>query len=453
MRRTIEVSPRLTLNLGVRYELYLGYPWTEVGNRGINFDLKTQALTQVGTNGVPRSGVNLDKNNFAPRVGLAYRLANKLVLRSAYGIYYAAPQFEISRNLAVNPPLAGAFTIANNQNNFAGARKIEQGFDRTFSAAGAGLNAVDPNLRMPYVQQWNLSLQYQLPGNILWQTAYVGTKGVKLRDQLNVNQPTPGTGAVATRRPYPTYADIQYTAFRANSIFHSLQTTLDKRFSSGLGFLVTYTYGHAIDDADVFGGGHQDYNNLRADRGNAPFDRRQMFVASYNYALPLAVKSSGWAKHLLGGWQTNGILRLMTGTPFTVQMSASNLNGLGFQRPNQVAGCNPTLANPTITKWFDTSCFVAPAQFTFGNVGRNTLLGPGTKQMDASLFRNIALGGDGKRSLQLRGEVFNVTNTPQFNNPNVNIGAVAAGTINSAGSPPSFQRTSRQVQLAAKFLF
>jgi len=203
----------------------------------------------------------------------------------------------------------------------------------------------------------------------------------------------------------------------------------------------------------VFGGGHQDVNNLRADRGNAPFDRRHTLVASYNYAFPFANKATGLKKLLLSGWQTNGILRLMSGTPFTAQMSASNLNGLGFQRPNLVAGCNPTLDNPTITRWFDTSCFVAPPQFTFGNVGRNTLVGPGTKQLDASLFRNIALGGDGKRSLQLRGEVFNVTNTPQFNNPNSNIGAVAAATINSAGSPPSFQRTSRQIQIAAKLLF
>jgi hypothetical protein len=228
-------SSRLTLNLGVRYELYLGYPWTEVGDRGEFFDLKNASLIQVGTNGIPRTG--------------------------------------------------------------------------------AGLNALDLNLLMSYVQQWNMSLQYQLTGNILWQTAYVGTKGVKLRDQINANQPTPGPGAVATRRPYPAYADIQLTAFLANSIFHSLQITLDKRFGNGLGFPTSYTWGHAINDADVFGGGHLDVNNLRADRGNAPFDRRHMLLASYNYAFPFASKATGLKKFLLSGWQTNGVLRLMTLNP------------------------------------------------------------------------------------------------------------------------------------------
>ncbi len=220
-----------------------------------------------------------------------------------------------------------------------------------------------------------------------------------------------------------------------------------------MSFLVSYTYSHAIDDADVFGGGHQDVLNLRADRGNAPFDIRHMLVISYNYELPFAKGASGWAKHLFGGWQTNGILRLTGGAPFTPTMAANTLNGSGFQRPDAVAGCNPRHDNPTVERWFNTSCFTAPAQFTFGNVGRNTVIGPGTKQFDFSVFRSIGLGGDGKRSLQLRMEIFNLTNTPQFNNPNSSIGSPQAGVISSAGSTPSFQRTSRQIQIAAKLLF
>jgi len=447
-------SPRLTLNLGLRYELYPSYPWVEVADRGAFLDLPTLTVSQLGTGNISRTGVKMDKNNFAPRVGLAYKLTNKTVLRSAYGIFYAAPQYEISRGPAVNPPFAGAFSFNNNQLNFTGARKIEQGFDRTFSAAGATLFAIDPNLRMPYVQQWNLNIQQQLPGEMTLATAYVGTKGVKLRDQININQPRPGAGAVAARRPYPQFSDIQLTAFRANSIYHGLQASLDKRFTGGLSFLVSYTYSHAIDDADVFGGGHQDVLNLRADRGNAPFDIRQMLVISYNYDLPLAKNASGWAKHLLGGWQTNGVLRLTGGTPFTPTMAANTLNGSGFQRPDAVAGCDPKLDNPTVERWFDTSCFTAPPQFTFGNVGRNTVFGPGTKQLDFSVFRHIGLGGgDGKRSLQLRAEIFNLTNTPQFNNPNASIGSPQAGVVSSAGSPPSFQRTSRQIQIAGKLLF
>src|SRR5262245_25472668 len=446
-------SPRLTLNLGLRYELYPSYPWVEVADRGAFLDLQTLTVSQLGVGNISRTGVKMDKNNFAPRIGLAYRLTDKTILRGAFGVFYAAPQYEISRGPSVNPPFAGAFSFNNNQLNFTGARKIDQGFERTFSAAGATLFAIDPDLRLPYVQQWNLNIQRRLPGDMTLTTAYVGTKGVKLRDQININQPRPGAGAVAARRPYPQFNDIQLTAFRANSSYHGLQATLDKRFTAGFSFLVSYTYSHAIDDADVFGGGHQDVLNLRADRGNAPFDIRHMFVVSYNYDLPFAKNASGWAKHVLGGWQTNGVLRLTGGTPFTPTMAANTLNGSGFQRPNAAPGCDPKLGDPSVERWFNTACFTAPPQFTFGNVGRNTVFGPGTMQLDFSVFRNIGLGGDGKRSLQLRAEIFNLTNTPQFNNPNASIGSPQAGVINSAGSPPSFQRTSRQIQIAAKLLF
>ncbi len=196
-------SPRLTLNLGLRYELYPSYPWVEVADRGAFLDLQTLTVSQLGTGNISRTGVKMDKNNFAPRIGLAYRLTNKTVLRSAYGIFYAAPQYEISRGPAVNPPFAGAFSYNNNQLNFTGARKIDQGFERTFSAAGATLFAIDPNLRIPYVQQWNLNVQQQLPGDVALTTAYVGTKGVKLRDQIDINQATTGPGRGSAAAPVP----------------------------------------------------------------------------------------------------------------------------------------------------------------------------------------------------------------------------------------------------------
>jgi Carboxypeptidase regulatory-like domain/TonB dependent receptor-like, beta-barrel len=387
-----KATPRLTLNVGLRYELYPSYPWVEVADRGAFLDFQTLTVSQLGTGNISRTGVKIDKNNFAPRIGLAYKLTDKTVIRSAYGIFYAAPQYEISRGPAVNPPFAGAFSFNNNQLNFTGARKIDQGFERTFSAADATLFAIDPNLRMPYVQQWNLNIQQQLPGDMTLTTAYVGTKGVKLRDQININQPRPGPGAVAPRRPFPQFNNIELTAFRANSIYHGLQATLDKRFTGGLSFLVSYTYSHAIDDADVFGGGHQDVMNLRADRGNAPFDIRQMLVVSYNYDLPFAKNASGLMKHIFRGWQTNGVLRLTGGTPFTPTMAANTLNGSGFQRPNVVAGCGPQLDNAAVDRWFDTSCFAAPPQFTFGNAGRNVVFGPGTKQLDFSVLKRIPFG-------------------------------------------------------------
>lgn len=449
-----KVAKNLTLNLGLRYELYPQYPWIEVGDRGAQFILGSGELVQTGTGGIPRNGANSDNNNFAPRIGLAYRVTEKTVIRSAYGVYYAAPQFEINRNLSLNPPFAGGNSFANNQLNFAAARKVEQGFDRSFSAAGASLKALDMNLAMPYVQQWNLNIQHNLPGNSLLTVAYVATKGTKLRDEIDINQPRPGPGAVAARRPYPLYNAIAYTAFRANSNYHGLQATFEKRYAKGLSFLTSYTWGHNIDDAGIFGGDHQDTQNLRLDRGNSPYDTRHTFVSSFNYELPFGRDASGLASAFMRGWQVNGILRLSTGQYLTPTVGPNNLNGAGTQRADVVPGCNWNLANPAPNRWFDTSCFAIPAQYTFGNAARNIIEGPGTRNFDFSVFRNIYLSkGDVPKQLQIRGEFFNVTNTPQFNQPNTTIGTANAATINSAGSPTSFQRVQRQIQLGAKFVF
>ena len=447
-----KVTSRLTLNLGLRYENYIGFPWTEVGNRQSIFLQSTGTLVQVGTNGISRSGANGDNNNFSPRVGFAFAVTPKTLIRSAYAIFYAAPQFEITRNLGLNPPYAGTSAFTNSTLNVATARTISQGFSRSFQEQNAALNTLDPNLRMPYVQQWNFNVQHQFTGDMVLTVAYVGTKGTKLRDQYNINQPVPGPAAVASRRPDPFFNDIQYTANLANSSYNGLQVTLDKRLSRGLNFLGSYTYSHAIDTDTTFGGNHQNSLNLEADRGNADWDQRHNFSLSANYALP--GPRAGVARMLAGGWQVNGILRLSTGLPYTISPATNTLNGSGAQRADVVAGCNATLSNPTPNRWFNTACFATPALYAYGNSARNLLFGPGTHQLDASLFRRFALGrADTVRSFELRGEVFNIANTPQFNNPNGTIGAPSAATISSAGSPPSFQRTSRQIQVAAKVYF
>ncbi|MCS7023161.1 MAG: TonB-dependent receptor [Bryobacteraceae bacterium] len=449
-----KVNTRLTLNLGLRYEIYPSYPWVEVGNRGAVLQLPSQELVQVGTQGVPRSGAYTDGNNFAPRVGLALRLTEKTVLRSAYGVYYAAPQFEISRNLAVNPPFAGAYAFVNNQLDFINARKVHQGFERTFFAAGATIRGLERDLAIPYVQQWNLNIQRQLPGNTLLTVAYVGTKGVKLRDEVDLNIPLPGPGPVAPRRPYPMFTGIINTDFRANSNYHGLQATFEKRYSEGLSFLASYTWGHAIDDAGLFGGEHQDMHNLRLDRGSPSYDVRQTFLLSFNYELSFARNASGLGAALLRGWQMNGILRLSTGFWLTPTVGPNNLNTGGLQRPDVVPGCSWRLENPRPDRWFNPSCFSIPVQFTFGNAGRGVIEGPGTRNLDFSLFRNFYLTrGESPKQIQLRGEVFNLTNTPQFNNPVTTIGVANSAVISSAGSPASFQRIQRQIQLAARIIF
>ena len=155
----------------------------------------------------------------------------------------------------------------------------------------------------------------------------------------------------------------------------------------------------------------------------------------------------------MGGWQINTVLNLLTGFFFTPTSGVNTLNSTASQRPDVVAGCDPNAAPRTPNRWFNTSCFTTPAPFTFGNAGRNSLLGPGTAQVDASIFKDVFLTNEGRVRMQLRAEAFNLTNTPQFNNPNAVIGTADAGTISNAGSPGSFARTQRQMQVALKIVF
>jgi len=455
-------SPRLTLNLGVRYEVYPGFPWTEVGDRQSQFLPGSGAIVQVGSAEVPwRNGVRPDRNNWAPRVGFAYQLFSRTVVRGGYGIFYNAPPIDVTRNLAGNPPFVGRFSFTNNQFDLAGSRRASQGFERTFTTAGAALSAVDVNLRTPYTQQWNLNLQQALPSSLILTVAYVGTKGTKLVTRPNINQPRPGPGAVAARRPYPQFSDIFYWSSQASSIYHALQLSADKRYASGLSFLVSYTWAHAIDNTTDLFGSPQNALDYGADRGNSDFDLRHRLVYSFNYDLPFGrgrrwIKGAGGVTQaLLGGWQLNGIAQLYSGFPFTVTTAVNTLNGSGPQRAHVVAGCDPALkrSERTLQRYFNTACFTTPPQYTFGNAARNLLKGPGTAQLDLSIFKNIQLGADKARYLQFRAELFNAFNTPQFNNPNASIGSAGAGSISSAGSIVTFQRTPRQMQFALKLYY
>jgi hypothetical protein len=235
-----------------------------------------------------------------------------------------------------------------------------------------------------------------------------------------------------------------------------MQTTFERRMRSGISFLGAWTWSHSIDNSSGTGTETvQTPYNLSLHRGNSTFDARHSLVLSWNWELPfgkgkqLLNHTNAFVDLLAGGWQLNSIDTFQTGSPFTLTMASSNLNaGTGVQWPNRIA--SGKLSDPTINRWFDTSAFVAPPQYTFGNAGRNQLYGPGTRQFDLSLFKNIHFSADERMRLQFRAEVFNIFNTPQFNNPGTSIGNLTAGTITSAGQPPLFQRTSREIQLALK---
>jgi hypothetical protein len=448
-----KLTDRLTLNFGVRWEDYLGWPWTEVNNRMYQFVPESQSVAQVGSGGLSRAGIGGDHNNFAPRFGFAYRLGEKTVIRAGYGLYYSAPTLDITRNMSANPPEFIVFEFLNNQFDFPAARPASAGFDRPAAGSlnGATLNAIQPGLRMPYTQQWNFSIQRQLPGAWNLTTAYVGTKGTKLNAQPDINRPVPGTTAIALRRPYPRFTSIQEVQHRQSSIYHGLQLSAERHFGRGMNFLAAYTYSHAIDEASGPFNIPMDVRDFRRDRGNADFDVRQRLVLSWTWQVPL--KMNGPLNHAVGGWQTNGILSLYDGLPFSVASATNSLNiGSGTRADRLRDGKLPS-SERSIDRWFDVSAFAPPGPQLFGNGGRNILRGPGTKQLDFSMFKDFSLDENSNRRIQFRAEFFNISNTPQFNNPNATAGAPGAGTIRSAGAPLTFQRTSRQIQFALKFYF
>jgi hypothetical protein len=458
---TWKVTQTLTVSLGLRYDYFACYPGCEVHNRMAYFRPDLGGPFSVGTSQIPwGSGVAPDRNNFGPRVGLAWRLGARTVIRSGFGTMYSPDPGLILGD--GNPPFSGAVAFANDQGDFNDARRTSQGFDRpggiVFSALGAALAGQDSNMRTPYANQWNLNVEHELPGQVLLTAGYVGTSGKKLLLEPNLNQPLPGPGSVASRRPFPLYSDITWNEGANSSIYNSLQLTAEKRLAHGIQFVGSYTWSHAI-DSGAFVGAPQNYQDLAAERGNSDTDVRQRFVLSGFWQLPFG-RGRAFGKNLpravdllAGGWQLNTITSFYTGLPFSPSSAVNTLNGSGGQRPDRIGNGNLPSDQRSILRWFDITAFRTPGQYMFGNAGRDILVGPGTREVDLALSKSFALTETPRRALEFRGELFNISNTPQFNNPNASIGSGNAGIISSAGSPQTFQRTSRQVQMAMKLYF
>jgi hypothetical protein len=480
-----KVTSRLTLNLGVRYENFLGWPWTEVENRMYNFvpSLSTTQLYRVGTNGVPRSGLSGNNLNFMPRVGFAYKVTDKTVFHAGYGLYYSAPNVTNSSGLSNNAPALDYWAFNNSSVYGAAAANgtpfnfASDGFvhtpatDASNLPAGLPVFSQDPHAKTPYSEQWHASLQQQLPSSTVLTVAYVGTHGLHLDDLVDINAGSAGTTNVTTARPYPFFAQILNLETNQVSSYNAVQISAERR-ARNLSFLASYTYSHALDENTNSPGAVVNPYDIRADYGDSDLNIPNRFVASANYQLPF--KAEGRLNPWVQGWQVNAILQYFDGLPFSVLAANGVGDGL-TPRAATVPGFGNGSLSPdkrTLQEWFNTSAFVSIpltgplANGQWGNSGRNILQGPGTKNIDFSVFKNFQLAES--KLLQFRAEFFNLLNTPQFNNPSAtaptpaatsttlvpNITAGSAyGTISSAGSPTTFQRISREIQLAVKFTF
>jgi hypothetical protein len=453
------VRPNLTLNLGVRYEY--NSPGVDAQNHANLYDETTQTLVPVGADGLPRSGYLPDRNNFAPRVGLAWMPHGpRTVVRTGYGIYYDQSSLAPGEGLYFSPPYFN-FNVYYPL-SAAAPLLLDNPFPSNYPLpTPPSALAFQRDLRTPYVQQWNFNIQRSLGGSRMLEVGYVGSKGTGLIGARDVNQPPP-TPAQTYERPVPEFGEIDLLESNRNSIYHSLQARFEQRLNFGLSLLASYTWSKSIDNDSSFFSSDGDPNfpqdsyDLRAERGLSNFDVRQRLVASYGYDLPFGrgrawLHNGGWVSRALGGWQSFGILQFQTGQPFTVSLLADDdnsntgIDSLGFganDRPNVVG--NPRLSNPTAAEWFNTAAFAVPPYGSFGNSGRNTVEGPGTATVDLSLLKNAVIREH--TTLQVRFETFNVLNHTNFGLPDNFIGSPTFGQILSAGNP-------RRLQLGLKLLF
>jgi hypothetical protein len=466
-------TSKLTLNLGLRWELYPNR--TRAQNMGIEaYDATTNDVLIGGWPGVPQdNNVGYSKKLFAPRFGLAYQVFNNTVIRGGYGITFHSHPWGAQALRGFYPlTIVGTYSgipyqsISTDPNYIAagvpnaplgpdvGILPIccpdsSQGRQQLPLAAIMGYPDANKELKRGYIQSWNFIVEHKLPGELVTSIGYVGSHSVNGFgfQQINAGQ-TPGAGDDGK----PLYAKFGRTGDtmlwdgRYGSVYHSLQATLNRRFTSGLFLKGSYTYSRAITEAEYSDWTEPIWGAISAqsrNRAPAAFNRPHMLQMAYVYELPMGAGKKwapdGAAKAILGGWQINGIFSAVQGGQFTLSSSGSSLNMPGnAQTPDQIKPDVAILGGLYDSPYFDTSAFARVSEVRFGTVGRNTMRGPATVNMDFSLFRKFKITE--RLNMEFRVESFNLTNTPHFGNPNGNANSSNFGTIRAdANDPRSFR--------------
>ncbi|MEO6805594.1 MAG: carboxypeptidase-like regulatory domain-containing protein [Edaphobacter sp.] len=482
-----KVNPRLTLNLGARWTLHL--PSNEKNNQGAVFNLATQQLDYLGQNGNSRSARELHDGNVAPRIGLSFLATPKMVVRSGFGIVFidqsgittpfTTPQFPFIQNVQqkTQDSVNAAFGLSGGPSvapiPFTPDAGLGQSVYTAKKTAGSG-----------YVQQWNLAVQRQITNNMSAEIAYVGSHIVHVGiPDSNLNQLTtaqlaqgssllaqvtnpyfgqiPASSSVGGKtvsqaqllKPYPRFLNI--ATYRNNSgdtNYNALEAKVEQRFSHGVSFLFAYTHSKLIDDASsVFSSTVLSSPNTSSlvaadtfrpylERDSSSGDMANVTSFSGTYDLPAGrghwFASSGVGNALLGGWELNTILTLQSGMPVTVTQSTNNNSFAGFalQRPNIVGNSSLPASQRTPAHYFNTAAFATAPQFVIGTASRNPVRGPAYRDLDLALVKHTKLieGMD----MEFRAEMFNLTNTPEFSQPNGSFGSAAFGSITSTTTDP-----------------
>ncbi|MBA2302761.1 MAG: TonB-dependent receptor [Acidobacteria bacterium] len=432
-------SDDLTLTLGLRYDFMT--PSLEADNRQANFDPARGTLVSASDGSLEdRALVKPDTNNFAPRLGLVYRLTDTTVLRSGYGIFYnLLDRIGSEDQLALNPPGLRNIRIRSSS-AVDPVFFLRDGFPAGYLDPNnivlgrLTLRTSDRNAPAALYHHYSGGIEKQFGASYVASIDVIGTRGSNLAILRNLNQPLPGTRDANGARPYPTLGHIQYREHSGESEYLGADFSFERRFARGYGFRMSYTLGESRDQAPehlaASSGRPQNGRDLSSWEGPSDFDVRHRFVGSFVVELPFGAGkpwlSTGPGAALLGGWTLSGIYTGRSGLPFTVTQGTNNVGDGATGLPNLVG--DPEGAR-TVDSWFNVAGFELVPSGTFGNAGRNILRGPRYASFDTSLQRRFGLIGDS--AAVLRWDVFNVFNRPNFGLPNRSIPGSTAGTITS----------------------
>ncbi|MBL8177613.1 MAG: carboxypeptidase regulatory-like domain-containing protein [Bryobacterales bacterium] len=470
------ITPRLTLNLGLRYEL--NKPMVSTTDELATFRFNQQSTTIpraplgqlfYGDEGIPRGMAKTDGNNIAPRVGIAFDPTGKgrTAIRAGYGVFYAISFANVTSNLQGQPFLIdvtvfGTPNLVDPWSQVPGGSPFPYKLDLANPRFSLPLttNYYDEDAVTPYVQHYSVALEQQLTSTLTVQGAYVGNTSRKMFFQRDANAPiyTPGrstAGNVNNRRPYlpGTFAQIAHTGTGSNAHYDSLQISFRQRMTRGFTLNGAYTFSKSIDEIqdDIFNPtavALVDSNNRRLDRGASGFNAPHVLVLSYLWDLPRTQRYGWVGKQVVNGWQLSGITRFDSGNPFTITSGTdTNLDGNANDRADLVG--NPVIGGSRtrdqwLNEYFNKAAFARPAEGSPGNAGRSILYGPGAATWNLSAFKNFELRESHR--LQFRSEFFGAFNHPNFGNPNAALNNANFGRILGAGG-------ARVVQFALKYLF
>lgn len=448
-----QALPNVTLLIGLRYEYFS--PYSEKDDRMATLDTNSDfsAVDTVLPNGTgtyngkyPRTLVYPEKNNFSPRIGFAWRAMRDTVVRGGYGINFANGQYvKFVQDFAFQPPFANVQT---NQST-TGCITAQDCFtlaDGFSSSQVNGNYAVNKNYRLPYVQVWNLNVQRTIPGGIVLNVGYNGSKGTRLDI---VTAP----GRTATTSLSGVYYDYEDSVAFSN--FNALTVSARKRMRGGIGMGAAYTYSHSIDNASSIGGNGgtgtvvaQNWQNLLAEESNSSFDQRHKVNGNFIYELPFGPDmhyfTTGWAGRALNGLSVSGDFTFATGTALTPNYQAAVADvargSTGSLRPDRIPGSSLTAGGGSLRNWFNRDAFATPAN-TYGTATRYSIPGPGTVSVDASLSKTIRFADT--KTFEMRATASNVFNTVQYSGVDTTLGSATFGQITSAASMRQFTFNAR----------